>query len=210
MTALARKFGEQLARPQGWAGRLLGRAMDIANRAPMQRAVELLAPQTGERIVDAGCGTGMASLELRRRATCRVIGIDRSPTMIELARRNAERQDFARDLAFHEADLFDPGLACAGYDAVLALNVLYFCDAESRMLQSLRRLLRPGGRLVAYVTDRATMERWPFVRHGTHRLFDRAELIEAFIKAGFDGHAVRIDHCRIARGVTGFLVRAEA
>ena len=39
----------------------------------------------------------------------------------------------------------------------------------------------PGGRLVAYVTHRETMEHWAFARAGLHRLFDAAGLAAALL-----------------------------
>ena len=63
--------------------------------------VSLLAPQPGERILDLGCGTGhLANTIAESGAT--VIGIDRSPEMIELAQKTYPQ------LTFQVADAHSP------------------------------------------------------------------------------------------------------
>jgi ubiquinone/menaquinone biosynthesis C-methylase UbiE len=97
-----------------------------------------------------------------------------------------------------------------GFDAALALNLLYFCDEAGTMVADLKRVLRPGGRLMVYVTDRASMEAWPFVRHGTHRLFDETALVEALVAGGFVADRICVHACRVTRRVRGLLAYAEA
>lgn len=202
--SFARNFAEQLARPSGWAGRLLGGAMDVANRRPTQLAVELLDPRCGEHILDVGCGTGAALAGVLRRAACHVTGVDPSDTMLQAAqRRLGDRAALLpvgiEDLPFGEAT----------FDAALALNVLYFSDSEGDMLANLRRVLKPGGRLVAYVTHRDTMENWPFARQGLHRLFDEEELVDAFVAGGFARENIYVHGRAITRSVRGLLAYAE-
>ncbi len=201
---LAHRFARQLARPAGAAGRLLGGAMDIANRKPTRLAVDLLDPRPGEAVIDAGCGTGAAMAQVLRRARCRATGIDPSPTMLRAARRRLG--DSGAELV--QAGLEDLPFADASFDAALALNVLYFCDARGAMLGNLRRVLKPGGRLVAYVTHRETMENWPFARAGLHRLYDAGELADALHDAGFARERIAVQEVAITRKVRGLLARA--
>ncbi|MCB2079685.1 MAG: methyltransferase domain-containing protein [Novosphingobium sp.] len=202
--AFARKFAEQLARPTGSAGRLLGRAMDIANRKPTRLAVEMLAPRAGEHILDAGCGTGAAMAEVLGRANCRLTGIDPSPTMLLAAGKRLGNSVTLASGAIGKLPFEE-----RTFDAALALNVLYFCDAEGRMLADLRRTLRPGGRCVAYVTHRDTMQHWPFARQGLHRLFDGPALSAMFEAAGFAREQIQVHEMPITRSVRGLLAYAE-
>lgn len=203
-TGLARQFAQQLARPSGRVGQLLGGAMDLANRGPTRLAVDLLAPVAGERILDAGCGTGAALAQVLRRAPCHVSGFDPSPIMIAAAvARLGERADL------REGGLADPPFSEGSFDAALLLNVLYFCDDEGRMVDNLRRMLRPGGRLVAYVTHRETMEHWPFARAGLHRLYDENELTAALTAGGFALPRISVHPVRVTRKVRGLLAYAE-
>ncbi|WP_303902703.1 23S rRNA (uracil(1939)-C(5))-methyltransferase RlmD [Thiohalomonas denitrificans] len=78
------------------------------NRAMVERALELLAPQADERVIDLFCGLGNFTLPIARRAQA-VVGIEGDPGLIERARENAERNGI-ENATFHTADLMaDPG-----------------------------------------------------------------------------------------------------
>lgn len=205
---LAQDFARQLARPVGMAGWLLGGAMDIANRKPTRLAIDLLDPRPSESVIDAGCGTGAAMAQVLRRASCSVTGVDPSHTMLQAAQRRLGRNRPENRADFYRAGLEDLPFAPATFDAALALNVLYFCDPSGLMLGNLRRVLKPGGRLVAYVTHRETMENWPFARAGLHRLYDAPELAEALLAGGFACERIAVHEVAITRKVKGLLACA--
>ena len=206
MTGLLRSLGRQLAFPEGRGGRIVGAVMDFANRQPVRLALDLLDATPGERILDIGCGTGTATQRLLQRTACHVTGVDRSRTMLHRARQRR----YAGDASFHVASLGALPFAAASFDAVLALNMLYFCDEAGAMLGDLKRVLRPGGRVVAYVTHRETMAKWPFVSSATHRLYDAAQLSEALVVGGFARERITVHEHSINRHVRGLLALARA
>lgn len=207
---LAAALARQLAAPSGIAGAVCGAAMDIANRAPMRMAVDLLAPLAGETVLDAGCGTGAASAAMLRRADCRIIAVDQSATMVRRARARLAGASAGGRADVHRAAL--EALPClpGGVDAALALNILYFCGTDGAMIRAIRRAMRPGGRMVAYVTHRDSMERWSFTREGRHRLYDAAALRAALVDGGFDPARIVIRQDAVAPGVMGLFARAHA
>lgn len=207
---LARSLARQLAEPRGLAGALCGAAMDVANRAPLKMAVDLLRPDFGETVLDAGCGTGAASVEILRRAACRIIAVDQSATMIRRAQARMAKIGGGDSVSLHRATLENLPCDIASIDAALALNILYFCDEESRMIASMRKALRPGGRLAAYVTHRRTMEKWSFTKEGYHRLYDEEELRNALVKGGFDPAHISIGSRSVGAGVEGLFALAHA
>ena len=70
-----------------WGFSVLGGRKHEAFR---QRIIELAGLQGDERVLDAGCGTGLTTLRIAEQyPTCRVYGIDLSPKMIEVARNKA-------------------------------------------------------------------------------------------------------------------------
>jgi SAM-dependent methyltransferase len=97
----------------------------------------------------------------------------------------------------------------AGLDGALLLNVLYFCGADAAMVRAVHRRLKPGGRLVAYVTDRATMERWAFARSGLHRLFDRDELATLLAAGGFARAQIQVHEEPVAHFARGLFAVAH-
>ena len=91
------------------------------NQAMVGRAIELLEPQPGERVLDLFCGLGNFSLPLARRAG-EVLGVEGEPGLVSRAVRNAARQGIA-NVTYITADLTAPTLDAAwatrGYDRVL-------------------------------------------------------------------------------------------
>ncbi|MFG2987406.1 class I SAM-dependent methyltransferase [Streptomyces sp. NPDC048258] len=98
------------------------------------------------RILDAGCGSGSLSAALRDRGAV-VTGIDASAGMLALARRR-----LGDDVALHVVDLSDHlPFADGAFDDVVASLVLHYVEDWGPTLAELRRVLRPGGRLIASV-----------------------------------------------------------
>jgi SAM-dependent methyltransferase len=123
-------------------------AMPWADRteAEVDRAIMMLRPEGGERVLDLACGIGRHSLELRRRGF-EVVGVDISPDLLEMAEREATAQSL--DVAFMQADLRELDLRDE-FDLVLSLNdgaVGYFeTDEENRRtFEVVAQTLRAGG-----------------------------------------------------------------
>ncbi|WP_282693937.1 class I SAM-dependent methyltransferase [Streptomyces sp. CC208A] len=100
----------------------------------------------GRRVLDAGCGSGPLSAALRDRGAV-VTGIDASAGMLALARRR-----LGADVPLHRADLRDRlPFEDGAFDDVVASLVLHYLEDWGPTLAELRRVLRPGGRLIASV-----------------------------------------------------------
>lgn len=108
-----------------------------------QVALSLL-PEHCDTVVDLGTGAGLLLPGLLGRAD-RVIAVDASTTMLELARRTAAA-DAAR-CDFRLGDLGHLPVADAEADAVMACMVLHHLSDPRGALVEARRVLRPGGRL---------------------------------------------------------------
>lgn len=111
-------------------------------------AVELVAPQPGERILEIGCGRGAAV-----RAACArgasLTAIDRSATAIETAvARNIDLVKSGR-ADFHHMELETADLPEAVCHKAFAVNVNLFWTKGAAGLAQVRRLLAPDGRLWA-------------------------------------------------------------
>ncbi|MEU4386316.1 methyltransferase domain-containing protein [Promicromonospora sp. NPDC023805] len=100
----------------------------------------------GHKILDAGCGSGPLSAELRDRGAD-MTGFDGSPAMIELARRR-----LGDDVPLTVADLTQPlPYADDAFDDVVASLVLHYFEDWHPPLTELHRVLKPGGRLILSV-----------------------------------------------------------
>ena len=165
--------------------------------------VNLAGDVTGRRILDAGCGSGPIAAALRDRGAT-VTGFDASAGMLELARRR-----LGPDADLHLADLASPlPFPDGAYDDVIAALVLHYLEDWTGPLAELRRVLRPGGRLIAavdhpfaielmhreqggkpaYFETRSRTEEWTFGGHSAPMTFWTRPLqamTSAFTAAGF-------------------------
>ena len=108
--------------------------------------IALAGDVDGRRILDAGCGAGPLSAALGAKGAI-MTGFDSSPAMLELAR---QRLGASADL--HVADLGKPlPFANGSFDDVVASLVLHYLEDWSAPLAELRRVLKPGGRLILSV-----------------------------------------------------------
>jgi magnesium-protoporphyrin O-methyltransferase len=76
---------------------------------------------SGARILDAGCGTGAAAIELARRGA-EVVAIDLSPTLVDVARQRASQSSLRGSIDFRSGDMLDPALG--KFDMVFAMDSL--------------------------------------------------------------------------------------
>lgn len=107
--------------------------------------------KAGEAVLDVGCGTGDLTLRAARRvgADGRAAGIDASPDMIKIAGRKAAKR--GRDIDYRVAPIEDLPFQDGEFDAALSSFMIHHLpdDLKVRGLAEVRRVLRPGGRLVA-------------------------------------------------------------
>jgi SAM-dependent methyltransferase len=120
----------------------------------IDRALTMLRPEGGERILDLACGTGRHSLELVRRGFS-VVGVEIGEELVEIARRDAAEQ--ALEAEFVQGDLRELDYD-AEFDIVLNLNdgaVGYFeTDEENhRTFEIISRALKPGGKNLIQVPN---------------------------------------------------------
>jgi SAM-dependent methyltransferase len=122
---------------------------------------EALAPRPGETLLELAAGPGDTSLELAPRVgpAGRVLCTDRSPAMVEAAERAAR----ARGLDWVECRVVDAealDLPEASVDAAFCRLALMLMPDPRRVLEELRRVLRPGGRLAVVVWDAPEHNAW--------------------------------------------------
>jgi ubiquinone/menaquinone biosynthesis C-methylase UbiE len=134
-----------------------------------------------------------------------VFGIDRSPTMVAAARRRNRVAVAAGRSAITAGRAEALPYPDRRFDRVMASNVMYFWEDIPAVVAELHRVLRPGGRIVLYVTDARSMRGWSFARSGTHRLYE-ADAFEALLRDAAAGRlAVRVEAARLFGGIRGLL-----
>jgi SAM-dependent methyltransferase len=114
-------------------------------------AVETLAVNPDDRVLEIGCGNGLAVSLIGERLTSGTItAIDRSHTLIErAAQRNREHVD-AGKVVFHATALDRADFGDERFDKVFAFNVSLFWKQPAHALAAVRNLLEPSGRLYLF------------------------------------------------------------
>jgi SAM-dependent methyltransferase len=120
-------------------------------------AVDTLAVRPADRLLEVGCGHGVAvSLVCERLTTGTILAIDRSPKMIEMAtRRNREHVQAGRVL-FEAALLEDAALGKRRFDKVFAFNVAPFWLEPEAALGVVRKHLGKDGTFYLFWDARHT------------------------------------------------------
>lgn len=122
-----------------------------------QRSFEFLQLAPGQRILDAGCGTGDDAILLAQRLgpASTVHGMDVSPDLIDTARQRAAAANVPA--TFEVMDLYHPTLPENDYDRVRADRVLQHLERPLDALHALKNLTRPGGWLLVADVDWETL-----------------------------------------------------
>lgn len=127
-------------------------ALGWDHNAYYQRLLLRHLPPRCSRVLDVGCGAGALAAELATRAE-HVDALDRSPAMIDLARRVAPP-----NVSCLLADVLLEPLPDARYDAIVSMTALHHMPLDEA-LPRLARALRPGGVMAVVALPRVDFPR---------------------------------------------------
>jgi ubiquinone/menaquinone biosynthesis C-methylase UbiE len=145
--------------------------------------------KTGESVLDVGCGTGTLAIAAKRRvgSTGTVYGIDASPEMIARAKRKGKKAGI--EVVFKNGIVEALPFPDAHFDVVLSTLMLHHLPRKAReeCAREMRRILKPGGRVLA-VDFGAAQEKRSFLAHFHHRHghVELRDMIEVLSGGGFN------------------------
>lgn len=120
------------------------RATVRAGRDEMRRTLLSWLPQdmTGLRLLDAGCGTGVLTVEAARRGA-HVVAIDLSPTLVDLARERTAGSLGKGTIEFRSGDMLDPALGrfdhAVAMDSLIHYKTADMAEAVGRLAERVDR-----------------------------------------------------------------------
>ena len=171
------------------------KTLEEAQETKLELVCSKLGLQSGERVLDVGCGWGSFPIHAARHHGVQVTGITLSPPQAELARRRVAEAGLADQVEIRVADYRE--LADEPFDAIASIGMVEHVGANQidQYAQQLARMLRPGGRLLNHGIAR--------VRHGDpeagpfserYVFPDAAPLHLSRIISALEGAGMPIDH----------------
>lgn len=104
--------------------------------------------QSGQRVLDVACGTGVVAVTAARRGA-QVTGLDLTPALLERARENAQIAGLSID--WHEGDVENLPFGDAAFDVVMSQFGHIFGPRPEVAIAQMLRVLKPGG-TIAFAT----------------------------------------------------------
>ena len=152
---------------------------------------ERLRPRPGNRILDVGCGEGLAEVAIGRLHLSQVqlVAVDESAAKVQQARQ--ETLSHNQRVAFAAADAVRLPFASGSFDSTYCVAVLqYVADIEAAVAE-LARVTRPNGRVVVVEPDNATRFAYSSTGSGV-RTFEAARSLFAALPPGRPGIDARV------------------
>jgi SAM-dependent methyltransferase len=184
-------YANQAAMPTvaGIMNRHMGFPPDMRAGVVVAEAIPELAEELrlrpGSTLLDVACGRGAYGLLIAQKAGTSLIGVDFSVQALAEAREQAARLGVS-NASFRVGELTATGLPDASVEAVLCTDAIQFPDEPATAYDEIRRVLRPGGRVVLTCwepLDREDERISPRIR--------RADLGAGLHQAGFTDVEVR-------------------
>ena len=132
------------AQKQGWAHFA---PLEIITTIPAARLVKFSGVRAGQRVLDAGCGTGVVAITAARLGA-KVTGIDLTEAFCHAAAMLTTRVGLSDRVTFRHASALAMPFDEGAFDVVWTQNVVMNIEDKAGLLRECARVLRPGGRLV--------------------------------------------------------------
>lgn len=179
-------IAKQLGHPTGLRGRLVGAALNRANRQLVRSAAHALTPLEASSVADVGFGGGAGLQFLLDTAgrSGRVHGVEVSETMLSQAARRFRRDIATGRLSLHSGSLTQLPFADGTLHGAITVNTIYFVADLETAFREFARVMDSRGRLVIGLADPDEMAGLPFTAHG-FRLRPVADVIDMLCGTGF-------------------------
>jgi len=116
------------------------------------RTLDALALQAGEQVLDAGCGTGLLLEQMAFSVgdSGRVVGVDYSPDMLDMARHRCRDLD---NVVLQQGDVEQLDFESGTFDVISCTQTLLYVAHVESALKEIHRVLKPHGRVGIIETD---------------------------------------------------------
>jgi SAM-dependent methyltransferase len=183
-------LARQIRQPSGWFGRGLGHLMAWEHKPLALWALGHLEIRPTDRVLDIGCGGGMAvALAAQAASDGFVAGVDYSDEMVRQASRRNRSSVRSGRVKIEQGDVARLPYDDGSFDKVIAVETFFFWPDPPANLSELHRVMKTGGR-VAIVMD-TSLESEDGQKHAENastmnmRLYSGDQLVDLLRGAGF-------------------------
>ncbi len=113
----------------------------------IEKTKKLINPN--DTVLDFGCGSGTAAVAIAG-SVIKIIGIDISAKMIELAKEKAKENE-VQNIYFEQATIFDEKLKTQSFDVILCVYLFHLLEDTPRVMQRINDLLKTGGLIISAI-----------------------------------------------------------
>ena len=103
----------------------------------------------GDEVLDIATGTAAVAIELARRTSCRVVGLDQSAEMLAEGRRRVEEAGLSGRIRLVEGTADQLPFEDGSFDGLTFTYLLRYVEEPAATLRELSRVVKPGGRIAA-------------------------------------------------------------
>lgn len=183
---LTRRLARELARPGAILGPLvLAPLWNRRNAALNDVAFQAMALAPADRVLEIGFGGGYLLGRIRAEVGCGLIaGVDVSRAMVAYVERRERRRRTQSRLVLRCASAEDLPFPDHTFTGLCSVNSILYWQDPSRALEEAMRVSARAARLVLCFTDKGSLARRGFSRHGI-RLYEAEEIRGMTEGAGF-------------------------
>jgi len=128
----------------------LAEVLSFGQNGRWRRAmVDQIARAPGETVLDVASGTAGVAIQLARRTTARVVGVDLTEQMLRQGNTNVARAGLARQIGLAAGRAEQLPFRDASFDALTFTYLLRYVDDPKATLAELARVVRPGGKVAS-------------------------------------------------------------
>jgi ubiquinone/menaquinone biosynthesis C-methylase UbiE len=204
-------FSEQARKPSGLFGKLIMSAVfDIGNAFLNRFVSELLSIQSGDHVLDIGCGTGKLISSLASQANDGYFeGVDYSDTMVLRARRRNKKNIKIGKVKIIGGNFDQLLYKNNSFNKTSSVNTIYFWPQPEFTVRKISNILKPGGLFVVAFEDIKQLEQRN-LNKDIFNLYTADDVIDLLNISGFStdisleskSKGNQVFHCVVAKNKT--------
>lgn len=173
----------QLRKPGGPEAEAIAAYMAGLNTEMYEATFRHLNMKEGMTVLELGPGEApLAGRIVDSARNISYTGIDYSPEMVSMAQKHWAQKPGVRLI---DGEIAGMPFADGTFDLVFGINVVYFWDKPETELREIRRVMKPGGRLVLGYRPKDKMQAIPFTQFGFN-LYNPSDLEKLMADNGFN------------------------